>query len=548
MSLATSGDNLSNEEQLGSHLISSYPPAITDFYGSGSPCIYKTGPAWPVAKDPRSQKIIRAARPIHNHRIMPVWRSIVWDIVALLDSRRVDWSTIDPLAYANAGEAALICDFVITIGVKPHSLSYQAAVAAANAIDEILQAAGFPEIQVAFIESVYRLLRKLMGPLSPTFDLEGIQGLRKPFTPTLGLSIAPRSSDNRGTGGLFFRLNTDKSDNSIVLLTCAHVARPPGTSLENRAYTRENESQPREDIILLGDKSFTSATEGIVKFEMDYTKAISSWERSLSKVPPQEEGEADEVSSNLKRQHWTHLISDTKKMIAATKDLHSYVTKNLTQAPSRILGSVLHSAKIEAGDDDFLYDWAFIQIDDDKLDSKDFQGNKLFVGGNKTPVDWENFMFPQPHDHRDFHVPDDSLLQLKDYVSEAEFHNPQNYDIHDAKTLLAVKNGPTTGTTFGRVNGLESATRHYLEDGVAVTALEFIVCAYDTKTAKNDRFSDGGDSGAIVAGRDGRIIGQVVGGAGFTEGTDKTYITPYYALKKAIERKYPNADLLPAAT
>ncbi|KAG2006787.1 hypothetical protein CC2G_014533 [Coprinopsis cinerea AmutBmut pab1-1] len=378
---------------------------------------------------------------------------------------------------------------------------------------------------------------------------EPIQGLRKPFTPTLGLSISPHKSPHcEGTGGLFFRLNTDKSDNRVVLLTCAHVARPDVLRL-NRQYTRQNESQPREDIILLGDKSFTSATEDIVKFEINHMKAISSWERSLSKVPPQEEGEPDEVSST--RQYWTHRIADTKKMIAAAKDIHSYATKNLAPAASRILGSVLHCSEIEVDADGFRCDWAFIEVDGHRLEAKDFQRNNLFVGGNKTSVDWENFMFPQHHDRRDFQVPQDSLLQLRGYVSEAEFQNPQNYDVHDMQALLAVKNGSTTGTTFGRVNGLESVTRCYPEvEGVAAvaqTALEFVVCGYDTKTAKNDRFSDGGDSGAIVAGRDGRIIGQVTGGAGLADGTDKTYITPYFALKNAIERRYPSAYPLPAA-
>jgi len=170
----------------------------------------------------------------------------------------------------------------------------------------------------------------------------------------------------------------------------------------------------------------------------------------------------------------------------------------------------------------------------------------LSTGGNKTAVDWENFMFAQLHDRRHFHVPEDLLLPIKDYVRQAEFRDPQNYDFHNVKTLLAVKNGRTTDTTFGRVNGLESITRHYPEYGMEVKAVEIIVCGYDTKTGENDQFSDDGDSGSIVVGRDGRIIGQLTGGAGPTTKTDKTYITPFYALKKEIEKVYPKAFVLPA--
>ena len=154
-------------------------------------------------------------------------------------------------------------------------------------------------------------------------------------------------------------------------------------------------------------------------------------------------------------------------------------------------------------------------------------------------------MFPQLHDHRGFHVPDDLLLQLKDYVREDEFRDPQNHDIYDVKTLLAVKNGRTTDTTYGRVNGLESLTREYPDHGLKVDAFEIIVLGYDTKTGKNDRFSDVGDSGAMAVDRLGRLIGPVTGGGGATDATDKSYITPYYKLKLQIEAVFEKFHLLP---
>lgn len=125
-------------------LSDSYENAYTDFHGSGTPCIYKTGPAWPKRTGHQAQKLYRAARPIHNHSIRPVWLSIAWSIVAKLDTLQVDWNAINPLAYADAGEATLICDFVIIIAVKPGSLLYADAVTAANAIDNILQMLVFP--------------------------------------------------------------------------------------------------------------------------------------------------------------------------------------------------------------------------------------------------------------------------------------------------------------------------------------------------------------------------------------------------------------------
>ena len=154
-------------------------------------------------------------------------------------------------------------------------------------------------------------------------------------------------------------------------------------------------------------------------------------------------------------------------------------------------------------------------------------------------------MFPQAKNQRNYHVPEDLLLQVKDYVPESDFRNPSNYDVHDVKTLLAVKNGCSTGTTYGRVNGLESITRSYPEYGISQDALEYVVLGYDTKTAKNDKFSDPGDSGAFAVGRDGRLIGQITGGGGSTDSTDKTYLTPFYALLPEIQKRFPGCFVLP---
>ena len=114
-----------------------YPSAITDFYGSGTHCVYKKGPKWPVA-DPNSQKLVRAARPIHDHPIQPIWHKTSDAMTIVLDSLQVKWNALDPLAYANAGMAELICEFVVTIGVLPGSLTFNDAVTAADAVHKIL--------------------------------------------------------------------------------------------------------------------------------------------------------------------------------------------------------------------------------------------------------------------------------------------------------------------------------------------------------------------------------------------------------------------------
>lgn len=154
-------------------------------------------------------------------------------------------------------------------------------------------------------------------------------------------------------------------------------------------------------------------------------------------------------------------------------------------------------------------------------------------------------MFPKVNDRRDYHIPEDMLLQLQGFVPENDFRRPPHLDVNGVKTLLAVKEGRSTQTTFGRVNSLESITRSYPEYGISRDALEYIVLGYDTKTAKNDKFCDPGDSGSIVADRTGRVIGLLTGGGGTTDSTDKTYLTPFYALLPEIQSKIEGCYILP---
>ncbi|KAG8686235.1 hypothetical protein FRC09_014270 [Ceratobasidium sp. 395] len=528
-----------------SRLTSRYLYAVTDFYGTGTPCIFKTGPEWPIGSGPGYWKVTRAARPIYSHPIQPIWVETAFAVADVLDSFHVQWSTIDPLAYANAGEAALICEFVIIIGVQPRSLAYDAAVAAADAVVKVLEVAGFPGIEVAFTESVYR--NSGTGPKLMSFDpfdLQDLPALRKPFTPTLGLSIAPFSSPyHEGSGGLFFRLSDDKDDKRVGLLTCAHVSHPRSL-FENQAYTHKKESEPREDMLLLGGEAFNKAVRAITKFIGNQVDSISSWESTLSKVPVPVENEALWITQ--KRDELVGLVKAAKNKVEAANKLHGDVIENFTLAETRVFGFVLHCAKIEINANDrFVNDWSMIQVDDDKMDWAESKGNRLFVGGNKTAADWKEYMFPQANYHG-FHAPEDMLLPLKDYVPEAELRSPQNLDIHNVKTLLAVKNGHTTGTTFGRVNGLESITRKYSEYGTSEKALEFVVCGHDTVTGDNVKFSNDGDSGSFVVGRDGRLIGQLTGGAGPTDRADRSYMTPFWALKRAMDKEFPGCHPIPA--
>jgi hypothetical protein len=248
----------------------------------------------------------------------------------------------------------------------------------------VLQNTGFSNAQVAFVEATYRRRQgKFMG-LQPNSESDAIANLRKSFTPCLGLSIAPRETpDHEGTGGVFLRLSSDPSDKRVFLLTCAHVAHPPA-EFKNKAYTRENASQPREDVVLLGTGRYEESVQNIKKLMGDEQTAIGIWELSLSRIQVQT---ADKPSSRTdRRQELIGLITKAKRNITAANKLHSFVTKYHTFPQDRIFGFVYHCAEIGVGNDGYMYDWALIQLDMDKLEARNFLGNKLFVGASVSSL------------------------------------------------------------------------------------------------------------------------------------------------------------------
>ncbi|KAF8580920.1 hypothetical protein K439DRAFT_1648029 [Ramaria rubella] len=459
-------------------LTDKYPNAYSDFYPSGTPCIFKSGSDWPVRKGPQAQGIEREARP---------------SIYQCLDSTSLNWTSINSLAYANAGEAKPFCSLILSIGVKPHTLLYDAAVAAAAVVKKILAGAGFPDIEVAFVESV--VTRSVAaGPKLLSFDplLDEVPDLRKPFTTALGLSIAPlRYPHFEGTGALFFRLS--KEDNRTAILTCAHVARPSPV-YPNTAMTRKNISQFREEVIALGNMGYNNAVKAIMSTIRDLLLSIDAWNNMLGRLGNPVQGEPTKVTE--RRQEHVDLVAGAKKKIEQVNAFHDEVTKRRTTPDQRVIGFVLHSEKIEVSVDPhgFTKDWALIELYNEKIDWASFKGNKVYY-------------------------PQDGLLQAYGVVPDDEIRNPQHLDVHGEKCLLVVKNGLTTGTTVGRVNSLDSFTRTYDECGIKQTSIEIAVLAYDKTRGK---FSGPSDSGSIVLSRDGRIVGILTGGA---DETDITYLT-----------------------
>jgi len=380
-SLSNNSERMATDDVVSKEtcLTEKYPNAYSDFYGSGTPCVFKSGPEWQVRKGPEAQGIEREARPVYRHPIRHTWLSIGKCIYYKLDSIGVKWTSINPLAYADAGEAKPFCSLIISIGVKPYSLHYDAAVAATAVVKEILVEAGFPAIEVAFVESV--VTRSVgAGPKLLSFDplLDNVPDLRKPFTTTLGLPIAPLKYPHfEGTAALYFRLGND--NNRTAILTCAHVACPLPV-YTNTGMTHRNPSQPRQEFVALGNKGYNNAVMSMMNTIGHLVDSIEAWNNVLERLGEPVKGENRNITE--RRKEHVELVARAMKKIDEVNVLHNEATKYRTTPDQRVIGFVLHSEKIGVAVEPygFTEDWALIELYDDKIDWSTFKGNKVYIG------------------------------------------------------------------------------------------------------------------------------------------------------------------------
>ena len=153
-------------------------------------------------------------------------------------------------------------------------------------------------------------------------------------------------------------------------------------------------------------------------------------------------------------------------------------------------------------------------------------------------------MYPRGDAPSEFDYPDDRLYRLQRILTAAQIKQPNSQDLKGDPVRYVIKNGHTTGTTIGRLNGFESHVRHY---GILGTfdSIEAAVYPYDNDSGP---FSKGGDSGAQIAGAHNDFGLQLTGGAGPTESSDVTYGTPMFWLwDSVIKPEFPGANLHPDA-
>ena len=356
-----------------------YPNATFDFYGvpSAALCVYKSGNAWPVRTGPESQRIIREARGVHGHPMQPVWLELGERVYKLLDKMGVRWTSIDPLAFAEVREESF-SPLLLWVGVVPGSLQYELANTAAEAVTKLISEAGFRDVEIGFRESI--VTPSIAGPKMYSLDTfnNSISNYTKPFTPTLGLAIAPlKTPSYEGTGALYLRENS--KGGRILLLTCAHVARPP-PSYPNTGLVRKSSSSLREYIIALGHSGYIRAIQSMMGRIGYLDRSIKDWQDGLNREGGYQEGESRKTTR--KRERYLNLIEYAREDMEEIDKFHGEISKYWTVPKDRIIGEVIHVEPISigVGPQKLTEDWALIALDETKFEWDKFKGNVVYVG------------------------------------------------------------------------------------------------------------------------------------------------------------------------
>ena len=309
-----------------------------------------------------------------------MWSTLHIEVYEFLDSIEVNWSTIDPVRFAEEGKDP--GPVYLWIGVEPQSLSLEDAKTAAFGCKRILAKADLPDIEIAFRESRYI---RSSGPRLLEHDpFEDPADIRYPFTLSLGIHIAPKNTPHfEGTGALYLRESSESR--RVFLLTARHVALPPPEH-PNRLYVRKNRSKPRADIVILGQKGYTNAVDVMMEKIEDQHVLIETYQRELDRVGEAVEGEKD--TRTRAREICKANIARAEQTISDIDDFHSIITKHWTTPSCRVLGYVLHAPPISlaAGPKRFTEDWALIDLDLDKFDWDTFKGNVVYLGAFQSAL------------------------------------------------------------------------------------------------------------------------------------------------------------------
>jgi len=496
---------------------------------------------WLEPTGPEAYFLPKESSPIGLHPLREIWEATVGpDMVLYLDSKGVEWTSLDPVRMGYASESSP--PVIVWIGVVPGSLTAEKGVEVATQCRNILSAYNI-DIHVEIRESV--VLRSA-GPkmYEPVLTSDPTARAREPFSTALGLPICAEATPSfEGTGG--FYVSDPSNPGKIYLVTARHVVFHPDKERNN--LCQHLESSQRRNVLLFGDAAIEkhiTAIESEIGVNLNLIKLL---ERRLEGAKLRRENVAEAENNQILPQ-----LKGARKAIEALEELHVEVSKNWKSQENRVLGHVVLSPPLGVGVEDFMEDWAVIEIDGSKVDSTNFVGNVIDLG---TTIPFGEFMAwmsshladPTDPNSPSFEYPEDRLLRFSGTISDEEMWKPDPKTLdRDKPCIMVIKRGYASDLTVGCLNTIRSFTRFYFKGQLGQMSKQVAVLP---RNFKSGAFSGPGDSGSAVVDGKGRLAGLLTGGAGasnVSDVSDCTYLTSIdFILKRMLKYGF-KANLYPS--
>lgn len=359
---------------------------------------------------------------------------------------------------------------VIWIGVNPDTLSWQNATRLVAECDEMLAKHDLKEVDVEIRECyISRNVANLRDPRAYRVEFAKIVN---PFTNAIGFPISLADSPERfGTAGVFLQDRQDSSQ--LYLLTTQHVL----------AAARDAELRPPS-----GSGSVVSVRLND-SWEADSTTKVGGFQDSKRWISLVQAGD-ERNAGNLVEAERIKAKSD--ESIESLGKIAEAICNEWRDPENRTLGVVHAYPKRHVSDEpghEYTNDWGLVSMF--TSESLDYHRNVLSL---RDVTDLDKVREDTTTEPR-FSYPDDLLLPITAISSRDDVENK----------LAVVKNGATTGLTFGHLNGIRSIVRDEEADGVYSRE----ICVISASGA----FSSAGDSGAAIVDRSGRFVGILTAGS-----------------------------------
>jgi hypothetical protein len=472
---------------------------------------------------PEAYSVLKEFRELGDHPLATVWDDGLAERLRRgLNKMRVNWTSIDAVRIVEVGESS--GPAIVWIGVEFGALSFDEGSVVAHSCQNFINNYHIHDYYVEIRAS--RVMRQAGNRFFDPVLLSDLTfTARDTYTATLGIPISAKDRPwAEGTGGFYIMRRWRRQ--SHLPRHCPARCPSPRQGRQH-PYERKNDSKAREDVVVPGISGFNEKLEAIDRDIRGQESAITDAKKRIESV----KGQVDHESVT-ERQEAEKDLKKAQKGLEGLNALRHEIATRWREKEKRVFGELVWAPPIVLSTDpgQFTLALAVIKIDAGKLDANNYRGSTINIGTKYTRQEFMDRVCLRHTTPTSFKFPANRLVTLRDQVPESALVRPPMLDNMNDPCLVVFKNGAKTGTTIGKANNVSSYTRNYFA-GQYQESREWAVIPTDRHSGA---FSTKGDSGSCVADVYQGIGGILTGGAGATESSDVTYITPISFIMKIL--------------